>query len=54
MFRVATWGICAGLVACAHAALAQQFPVRPVHFIVPYPPGGGTDTLARIIRKFEE
>ena len=30
-------------------AVAQAFPDRPIHLIVPYPPGGGTDTLARQI-----
>jgi tripartite-type tricarboxylate transporter receptor subunit TctC len=28
-------------------ALAQDFPSRPVRMIVPYPPGGGVDGLAR-------
>lgn len=28
---------------------AQGFPDRPVHFVVPYAPGGSTDTSARII-----
>ena len=32
-------------------ACAADFPVRPVRFIVPYPPGGGADTLARIVTK---
>jgi tripartite-type tricarboxylate transporter receptor subunit TctC len=27
----------------------QDFPVRPVKMIVPYPPGGGTDLLARVL-----
>ncbi len=27
----------------------QEFPVRPVKVFIPSPPGGGTDTLARII-----
>lgn len=30
-------------------AAAQQYPVRPVRVIVPLTPGGGVDTLARII-----
>jgi tripartite-type tricarboxylate transporter receptor subunit TctC len=35
-----------GLLA-AGAAQAQTFPARPVRLIIPYPPGGGTDALAR-------
>jgi tripartite-type tricarboxylate transporter receptor subunit TctC len=31
-------------------ALAQDWPTKPVRFIVPYPPGGGTDVIARIIQ----
>ncbi len=34
-----------------NAAQAADFPARPVRFIVPYPPGGGADTLARIVTK---
>ena len=29
--------------------LAQTYPVRPIRFIVPYPPGGGSDPVARVI-----
>jgi tripartite-type tricarboxylate transporter receptor subunit TctC len=32
----------------ARTARAQTYPARPVRVIVPYPPGGGADTTARI------
>jgi tripartite-type tricarboxylate transporter receptor subunit TctC len=37
------------LLSClpGSAALAADYPVRPIHWIVPYPPGGTTDVLAR-------
>lgn len=31
------------------AALAQDWPQRPVRLIVPYPAGGGTDVVARVL-----
>jgi tripartite-type tricarboxylate transporter receptor subunit TctC len=34
----------------AAAAAAQEWPAKPVRFIVPYPPGGGTDVIARILQ----
>jgi tripartite-type tricarboxylate transporter receptor subunit TctC len=34
-------------LACTHCALATQFPVKPIRLITPYPPGGGTDAVAR-------
>jgi tripartite-type tricarboxylate transporter receptor subunit TctC len=32
-----------------HPATAQDFPHRTITMIVPFPPGGGNDTLARIV-----
>jgi tripartite-type tricarboxylate transporter receptor subunit TctC len=34
-------------VDCAHAA--EEYPSRPLRLIVPFPPGGPADTLARIV-----
>jgi tripartite-type tricarboxylate transporter receptor subunit TctC len=34
------------------SAVAADYPVRPVKWVVPYPPGGTTDVLARIIAQW--
>jgi tripartite-type tricarboxylate transporter receptor subunit TctC len=39
----------AALPVVSRMARAQTYPTRPVHIIVGYPPGGATDTLARLI-----
>jgi tripartite-type tricarboxylate transporter receptor subunit TctC len=41
-------GLAAGLVL-ATAATAQGYPSKAIRFIVPYPPGGGTDVVVRMI-----
>ena len=42
---VITW--CAALAP--FAAHAQSYPIKPIHIVVPFPPGGSTDLLARQI-----
>ncbi len=37
------------IAACCSAASAQNYPVKPIRLIAPFPPGGSTDLLARVI-----
>src|SRR3954451_9036090 len=40
---------CATFLLCASSATAQDWPARPVRLIVPFPAGGGTDLVARLV-----
>ena len=44
---VAILAVVAGLIT--GSARAQDYPTRPILLIVPFPSGGGNDTLARIV-----
>src|SRR5262245_22963402 len=41
--------VIAGVLAFVAAAAAQSYPARPITVIVPFPPGGATDVLARFL-----
>jgi tripartite-type tricarboxylate transporter receptor subunit TctC len=38
-----------GLLALDAFAAAAQYPVRPIRFIAPFPPGGGVDIVSRTV-----
>ena len=40
----------AACISATGAASAQDYPSRPITMIVPYPPGGATDAIARIMQ----
>jgi tripartite-type tricarboxylate transporter receptor subunit TctC len=49
--RALAAAIVAAFVLSAGPASAQTYPSRPVTLIVPYPPGGATDAISRIIQE---
>ena len=45
------FGACSAVLLCivCAAASAAAYPERPLRFLIPFPPGGGADNLARIL-----
>ncbi|MBS0454159.1 MAG: tripartite tricarboxylate transporter substrate binding protein [Proteobacteria bacterium] len=39
------------VACCAQAAVAQDYPNKPVKLVVPFPPGGSVDLVARLVGK---
>ncbi len=42
----------AAILCAASAAFAQDYPTKPIRFIVPLTPGSGADILGRIVAKY--
>ncbi len=40
---------CVALPALCASVGAQTFPTKPVRWVIPFPPGGGTDTISRTL-----
>jgi tripartite-type tricarboxylate transporter receptor subunit TctC len=49
MWSVGAWCCVLGTVAGAVSASAQTYPARPVRLVVPFPAGGFSDVLARVL-----
>jgi tripartite-type tricarboxylate transporter receptor subunit TctC len=51
MFKKALAALIAGLILIPVASAQDKWPTKPIRYVVPYPPGGSSDIIGRLMAK---